>query len=171
MSSDETPAFRNSTTIERFGRQWRLDFESDPQDLVESRIVGLRPTLVVGLIASLLLFLMTLTLVHTQAHAEQLAARMSESFRRSQLRFRSAMQYSAIGMGLLDHDDHIVDANPSLAIDSGQQPRIADRERRSRHTSSTVWSRGSWVGSAIRKMACCVQRARCFAATASARST
>ncbi len=25
------------------------------------------------------------------------------------------MQYSAIGMGLLDHDDHIVDANPSLA--------------------------------------------------------
>jgi len=114
-SSDEAPAFRNSTRIERYGRQWRLDFESDPHALIEFRIVGLRPTLLVGLIASLLLFLMTLTLVHTQSHAEQLAARMSESFRRSQLRFRSAMQYSAIGMGLLDHDNNIVDANPSLA--------------------------------------------------------
>ncbi|MFL6593623.1 MAG: CHASE domain-containing protein, partial [Luteimonas sp.] len=114
MSQDE-PAFRTTTRLQRYGRQWRLEFESAPLDEIESRIVGLRPTLVVGVVASLLLFLVTLTLVRTQSRAEQLAARMSESFRRSEMRFRAAMQYSAIGKGLLDHNDNIVEANPALA--------------------------------------------------------
>jgi PAS domain S-box-containing protein len=39
---------------------------------------------------------------------------MSESYRRSEVRFRSAMQYSAIGKALLDHEGRIVDANPAL---------------------------------------------------------
>jgi PAS domain S-box-containing protein len=115
MSAGDAPAFRNSTTIRRYGRQWRLDFESAPDGTIESQSVGLRPTLAVGILSSLLLFLVTLTLVRTQSRAEQLAARMSESFRRSELRFRSAMQYSAIGKGLLDHNGYIVDANPALA--------------------------------------------------------
>ena len=109
------PAFTTSTAIEVFGRHWRLDFASKSADTIQSQIVGLRPTLLVGLLASLLLFLMTLVLARTQNRAEQLAARMSESYRRSEMRFRSAMQYSAIGKALLDHSGRIVDANPALA--------------------------------------------------------
>ena len=111
----EPPAFVNSTTLERFGRRWRLDFDSESRAVIEERIVGLHTTLLIGLFASLLLFATTLTLVRTQTRAERLAARMSESYRRSELRFRSAMQYSAIGMGLLDRNGRIVDANPALA--------------------------------------------------------
>ena len=109
------PAFTNSTTLDVFGRHWRLDFVSQSTDAIESQIVGLRPTLLVGLLASLLLFLMTLVLARTQNRAELLAARMSESYRRSEMRFRSAMQYSAIGKALLDERGRIVEANPALA--------------------------------------------------------
>jgi PAS domain S-box-containing protein len=109
------PAFTRSTTLEAFGRHWRLDFASRSAADIESRIVGLRPTLLVGLLASLLLFLVTLVLARTQSRAERLAARMSESFRRSEVRFRSAMQYSAIGKALLDERGRIVEANPALA--------------------------------------------------------
>jgi len=108
-------AFLNSTTLERFGRRWRLDFESQSRAVMEERIAGLQTTLLIGLFASLLLFAIALTLVRTQVRAEQLAARMSESYRRSELRFRSAMQYSAIGMGLLDRNGRVVEANPALA--------------------------------------------------------
>ena len=112
---DTRPAFTHSTILERFGRQWRLDFESEPRAAIEAKIVGLRPTLLVGLFASLLLFTVTLVLVRTQARAERLAARMSESYRRSEMRFRSAMLYSAIGKALLDRGGRIVEANPALA--------------------------------------------------------
>jgi PAS domain S-box-containing protein len=40
---------------------------------------------------------------------------MSESYRRSELRFRSAMEYSAIGKALLDRQGRIVEANPALS--------------------------------------------------------
>ena len=114
------PAFTHSTTLERFGRRWRLDFESEPRAVIEEQIVGLRPTLLVGLFASLLLFTVALTLVRTRARAEHLAARMSESYRRSELRFRSAMLYSAIGKALLDRAGRIVEANPALAAILGK---------------------------------------------------
>ena len=113
-ASGRSPAFTNSILLEPYGRHWRLEFTSDPVEVIQDRIVGLRPTLRIGLIASVLLFLATLTLVRTQGRAEQLAARMSESYRRSEVRFRSAMQYSAIGKALLDHEGRIVDANPAL---------------------------------------------------------
>ncbi|MEO6264478.1 MAG: CHASE domain-containing protein [Luteimonas sp.] len=116
------PAFVHSTVLEPFGRRWRLDFESEPREVVEARIAGLRTTLVVGLFASLLLFGIALTLVRTQARAEQLAARMSESYRRSELRFRNAMQYSAIGDALLDREGRIVEVNPTLAVILGSAP-------------------------------------------------
>lgn len=117
------PTFVHSQILEPFGRRWRLDFESDPREVVEERIAGLRTTLLIGLFASLLLFAVTLTLARTQARAEHLAARMSESYRRSELRFRGAMQYSAIGMALLDHQGRIVEANHALAkiLDSSTQ--------------------------------------------------
>jgi PAS domain S-box-containing protein len=116
------PAFLHSTMLERYGRRWRLDFESEPLAEVEARIVGLRTTMGVGVFASLLLFGIALALARTQARAERLAARMSESYRRSELRFRSAMQYSAIGKALLDREGRIVEANPALARLLGKSP-------------------------------------------------
>ena len=116
------PAFTHSTTLERYGRRWRLDFASVPLAEVEAQIVGLRTTMGVGVFASLLLFGFALALARTQVRAERLAARMSESYRRSELRFRSAMQYSAIGKALLDRQGRIVEANPALAKLLGKTP-------------------------------------------------
>jgi PAS domain S-box-containing protein len=116
------PAFRHSTLLEHYGRRWRLDFESPPLAEVEAQIVGLRTTMGVGIFASLMLFGIALALARTQARAERLAARMSESYRRSELRFRSAMQFSAIGKALLDREGRIVEANPALAKLLGKSP-------------------------------------------------
>ena len=120
--SQEAPAFVHSTILERYGRRWRLEFESAPVAQVDAGIVGLRSTIAVGVFASLLLFGITLTLALTQARAERLAARMSESYRRSELRFRSAMQYSAIGKALLDREGRVVEVNPALATLLGSTP-------------------------------------------------
>ena len=109
------PAFASSSTLQAYGRRWRLEFSSEPKAAIEARMTDLRITLAVGALASLLLFGIALVLARTQLRAERLAARMTESYRRSELRFRSAMEYSAIGKALLDHAGHIVDANPSLA--------------------------------------------------------
>jgi PAS domain S-box-containing protein len=57
----------------------------------------------------------TLSLARTQARAQRIAARMSESFRRSELRFRNAMHYSAIGQALLDRSGTVLEANLALA--------------------------------------------------------
>lgn len=109
------PAFVHDTIMERYGRRWRVQFESEPREAIEADITGLRSTLAMGVFASFLLFGMVLTLARTQARAERLAARMSESYRRSEQRFRSAMQYSGIGKALLDRSGHIIEANPALA--------------------------------------------------------
>jgi PAS domain S-box-containing protein len=115
QSGDMAPAFASSTTLQAYGRRWRLEFWSEPKAVIEARMTDLRITLAAGVLASLLLFGISLVLARTQLRAERLAARMTESYRRSELRFRSAMEYSAIGKALLDHAGHIVDANPSLA--------------------------------------------------------
>ncbi|MGN6513897.1 MAG: sensor histidine kinase, partial [Lysobacteraceae bacterium] len=59
--------------------------------------------------------LVILSLARTRERAENLAERMAESYRRSEVRFRAAMQFSAIGQALLDRRGHIVEANASLA--------------------------------------------------------
>ena len=56
-----------------------------------------------------------LSLARTQSRAQQLAERMSESYRRSELRFRNAMRFSAIGKALLGREGRIVDVNLALA--------------------------------------------------------
>ena len=120
----EIAAFTRSTLLEAYGRRWRLDYESEPQRALESRMASLRTARVAGLIAAVLLFLVILSLTRTRERAERLAERMAESYRRSEVRFRAAMQYSAIGKALLDHRGHIVEVNPSLARILG-----ASRER------------------------------------------
>jgi PAS domain S-box-containing protein len=116
----QAPAFRANTTLDAYGRRWRLEFASESQAVIAARMGNLRSTLAVGVLASLLLFGIALVLVRTQSRAERLAARMTESYRRSEMRFRSAMEYSAIGTALLDHQGRIVDANPALARILGQ---------------------------------------------------
>jgi PAS domain S-box-containing protein len=119
-SGRQAPAFRATTTLDAYGRRWRLDFASEPRVELAARMANLRTTSAIGVLASLLLFGITLVLARTQSRAERLAARMTESYRRSELRFRSAMEYSAIGSALLDHQGRIVDANPALASILGQ---------------------------------------------------
>jgi len=112
---DAPPAFETSTTLDAYGRQWRLEFRSQSAAALAARMGNLRTTLAIGIIASLLLFAISLVLARTHSRAERLAARMSESYRRSELRFRSAMEYSAIGKALLDRQGRIVEANPALS--------------------------------------------------------
>ncbi len=109
------PGFHATTNIVAYGRRWRLEFASPPRDAFDLRLRNLRSTLVVGVIASLLLYGIALVLATTRSRAERLAARMTESYRRSEQRFRSALEYSAIGQALLDRQGRIVDANPALA--------------------------------------------------------
>lgn len=114
--------FRHATTIDAFGRQWRVAFAGDRQAAAALKATELRTTLVVGVLASLLLFGIAMALARTESRARRMAARMSESYRRSELRFRNAMAYSAIGKGLLDHAGRVVEANPALHAILGRSP-------------------------------------------------
>jgi PAS domain S-box-containing protein len=108
-------AFETSTTLQAYGRKWRLEFRSEPPAVLSARMGNLRTTLGIGVLASLLLFGIALVLARTHSRAERLAVRMTESYRRSELRFRTAMEFSAIGKALLDRQGRIVEANPALA--------------------------------------------------------
>lgn len=111
----EDGLFARSMALDLYGRRWQLDFSADMAARLAERTSEVRMTLGAGLIASLLLFGIALALARTESLAEQKAARLSESFQRSELRFRNAMRFSAIGMALLDRSGAIVDANPALA--------------------------------------------------------
>ncbi len=116
----EPPAFTATRDMDAYGRRWRVEFESMPRSEVEAGAVDLRTTILVGLLSALLLFSLVLALARTEARARALAMRMSESYRRSEQRFGNAMEYSAIGMALLDSHDRIVAANPALAAILGE---------------------------------------------------
>ncbi len=114
LDEDQRPAFTQSMELQVPGRRWRADFQSAPLAQVRNAIPGLRGTVLGGVAGSLLVFAIALVLARTHVRAEALAARMSDSYRRSEQRFRSAMRYSAIGKALLDHEGRIVAANPAL---------------------------------------------------------
>ena len=107
--------FSRSLQLDIYGRSWKLDFSADMQAALAERVPELRMTLIAGIIASLLLFGVALALARTESLAERKAALLAESYQRSELRFRNAMRFSAIGKALLDRSGRIVDANPSLA--------------------------------------------------------
>lgn len=106
---------RHSILQQFHGRTWRIDVQPPAASSYAAPSPGLRTTLAIGVIASLLLFAVALSLARTQTQARRLASRMSESHRRSEERFRSAMRYSAIGKALLDREGRIEEANPALA--------------------------------------------------------
>lgn len=107
--------FTHSLSLNLYGRRWRLDFFSGPQNVAAPELASLNKMLVAGGLVSLLLFGLMLALATTQSRAERIATDMTDSFRRSEQRFRSAMKYSAIGKALLDTNGTIIEANPALS--------------------------------------------------------
>ena len=104
----------HSVTQQLYGRSWRYDFQP-VGPLTSAGMRELQATLIAGVLASLLLFAVVMALAQTQSRAESLAHQLSDSYRRSEQRFRNAMQYSAIGMVLLDRHGAIVESNPAMA--------------------------------------------------------
>ncbi|MGY0612405.1 MULTISPECIES: CHASE domain-containing protein [unclassified Luteimonas] len=105
---------RHSLVEQVYGRRWRLDFHQARTN-GGGGLLGPAGTIGLGVLASLLLFALAMILARTQSRAQDIAARMSDSYRRSELRFRNAIRFSAIGKALLDRDGRIIDANLALA--------------------------------------------------------
>ncbi|TDK33096.1 CHASE domain-containing protein [Luteimonas terrae] len=114
----EAPDTLHSVTQQLYGRSWRYDFQH-VGPLTSGGMRELQATLIAGVLACLLLFAVVMTLAQTQSRAETLAHRLSDSYRRSEQRFRNAMQYSAIGMVLLDRNGAILESNPAMAEIAG----------------------------------------------------
>ncbi|HEY4560763.1 MAG TPA: CHASE domain-containing protein [Lysobacter sp.] len=119
---DGTPAFNRSFTRAVYGRTWRFDFASAPVDQAVPGLHALTGILGLGLVAALLLYGVAFALARTGDRARAIAGRLTEEYRRSELRFRAAMQYSAIGKALLDSRECIVDVNPAFAAMFGRSP-------------------------------------------------
>jgi PAS domain S-box-containing protein len=111
----DADGFTRTLALDLYGRSWRLDFAADAEAALAGRAPELRMTLGAGIIASLMLFGVALALARTESLAERKAEVLAESYQRSELRFRNAMRFSAIGQALLDRRGAIVDANPALA--------------------------------------------------------
>lgn len=116
------PAFSQSMFVDLYGRKWRLDFESAPLAIAAPRLSAIRTAVLIGVLAALLLFGLAVLLARTEARAVRIAGRMTENYRRSELRFRNAMRYSAIGAALLDHKGRVVEANVALERVVGRAP-------------------------------------------------
>ncbi len=118
----EVNTFTHSLAMAFYGRRWRFDFYSGPQQTAAPQLAALDKLLVAGIVVSLLLFALVWMLVGTQVRAQRIAADMTASYRRSEQRFRSALQYSTIGKVLLDREGLIVEANPAFAEMIGRAP-------------------------------------------------
>ena len=97
------------------GRRWQMEFHQARPSGSGAGLLGPSGTIYVGVLASLLLFALAMILARTQWRAQRIANRMSDSFRRSEQRFRAALRFSAIGKALLDRDGRIIDVNLALA--------------------------------------------------------
>jgi len=125
----QPPAFSHQVEFDNYGRRWRLEFESAPLAAAAPRLRNLQSTLALGLFASLLMYAIAWTLAQTESRAQRIALRLTEDYRRSEERFRTAMQYSAIGKVLLDSQGHIVEANPAFGTIVGRVPDSLVGER------------------------------------------
>lgn len=119
----EEDGFREQADAERMrfsqlldvqGRHWQLDAVPRIGAPLIGGNSGSTIALMAGVITSVLLYLIAWLLARMRERAHALAARMSESWRRSEERFRSAIRHSPIGMALLDHGGVILEANPTL---------------------------------------------------------
>lgn len=111
---DAPHAFTHSLTMGFYGRRWRFDFFSGPAELAAPQLAAVDKLLLAGIGGSLLLFALAWMLASTEARARRIATDMTQSYRRSEQRFRNAMRYSAIGKALLDSSGAIVENNPAF---------------------------------------------------------
>ncbi|MDQ3269850.1 MAG: CHASE domain-containing protein [Pseudomonadota bacterium] len=116
------PAFVHEVQINQYGRRWRMMFESEPLAEAAPRMAGLHTTLALGVFASLLLYAIAWMLARTELQAHRIALRMTEEFRRSEMRFRTAMENSPIGKALLDSQGVIVESNGAFGKIVGRPP-------------------------------------------------
>ena len=117
------PAFLHDIQLDHYGRRWRLEFESPPLAAAAPRLGGLQTTLALGLFASLLMYAIAWMLARTELRAHRIALQLTEDFRRSEMRFRTAMQHSPIGKALLDSQGRVVEANTALGMVVGRAPQ------------------------------------------------
>jgi signal transduction histidine kinase len=82
------PAFHDERNITVYGRTWRFEFASEPVDAAVPALGPLRTALVVGLLASMLLFGIAWSLAYTESRAQRMAAHMTIAVRRSEARVR-----------------------------------------------------------------------------------
>src|SRR3546814_878559 len=145
---DSGDIFSRTLSLDVYGRSWELDFSADMQAALAERTPELRMTLVAGVIASLLLFGVALALARTESLAERKAALLAESYQRSELRFRNAMRFSAIGQALLDRKGAIVDANTALAAIFGPDTDelVGSRRSEERRVGNEWFSPGGYRG-------------------------
>ncbi len=122
-------AFRHAVLVEQYGRRWRIEFDSAPISVAVPDLNSLNNTMALGLFAALLMYGLAWMLARTEARAHKIALRMTEDFSRSEQRFRSAMQYSAIGKALLNSQGRITAANPALATIVGRDAATLVGER------------------------------------------
>lgn len=149
----QDPAFVEERSFEAYGRTWRLQFASPPLSEAVPDLRALRGLLVLGLVAALLLYGVAFSLARTGTRARRIAAELTEDYRRSEQRFRSAMEYSAIGKVLLDSNGRIVEANPAFTRIVGRSaPALVgvpfeslfddvDADERGEMASEGVWRR------------------------------
>lgn len=116
------PAFEHTLELDQYGRRWRFTFQSGPIAVAMPHLRVLYWVGALGVLVSLLMYAVAWTLVRTQARAQSLADRMTDDYRRSEERFRIAVEYSAIGKALLDRDERVVGVNAALC-------QIVARER------------------------------------------
>ncbi|HZH42476.1 MAG TPA: CHASE domain-containing protein [Lysobacter sp.] len=119
---EQYPAFVHTRELMVYGRRWQIVFHSPPLSVAAPQLTTLDRMLQLGLFSALLLSAIAGVLAHTEARARRIAHRLTEDYRRSEMRFRVAIQYSAIGKALLDSEGRIVDVNPALAEIVGRRP-------------------------------------------------
>ncbi|KIQ95890.1 Phytochrome, two-component sensor histidine kinase [Lysobacter sp. A03] len=122
--SAKPAAFSHAVEFDNYGRRWRMNFQSAPLAQAAPRLGSLQSILSLGLLASLLMYAIAWMLARTESRAQRIALRLTEEYRFSEERFRTAMEYSAIGKALMDSDGRIVQANPAfgniVGIDPGE---------------------------------------------------
>lgn len=111
---DTDNAFALSLPLEVDGRRWRLDFYSGPAASAVPGLASLNWLLAAGIAISLLLFAIVWSLAGTQARAQRIASAMTASLRRSEERFRTAIQHSPIGKALLDAQGRVLEVNEAF---------------------------------------------------------
>ena len=115
-------AFTNVVEFDNYGRRWRMTFDSAPLATAAPGLRGLQNILALGLFASLLMYAIAWMLARTESRAQSIARRLTEEYRHSEERFRTAMEYSAIGKALLDHNGCIVQTNGAFGTIVGVAP-------------------------------------------------